>query len=135
MKPLHNCAIAQLHNYTIAQLKMSKTRANDWWCPVCKFTIWGSKPNCFKCGQARPTPVGPAPVPVGPTTNVALEIDQNMHGPYSFLKSDYYGPAIPGEPEGLRYPDCGCTHKMYCPKRHHAPDCKCYTCRCKPHKW
>jgi len=59
----------------------------------------------------------------------------NIRGPYSIIKGGYYGDPLPDEPAGLIYPDCGCTHLQYCPKRHHKLDCRCYTCRFKTHKW
>lgn len=108
---------------------MSK-RSGDWWCPTCKFTIWGSKDRCAKCGYLKPSP--PAPSYWTPGDE---DPRWNSLGPYSILKGGYYGDALPDEPLGLIYPKCGCNHKEDCPKRHHLSDCRCYTCRFKPHKW
>lgn len=119
---------------------MSKTSKNDWWCPTCKFTIWGSKPKCFKCGYMNPVKQIDPPKPIS-----IIPIDYwkpgdvdpkwNKYGPYSYLKGGYDGKCLPGEPDNLKFPHCGCNHLMNCPKRHHVSDCNCYTCRCKPHKW
>lgn len=148
--------------------KEKMSRENDWWCPTCKFTIWGSKPKCLKCGYVRPSVQSPTNA-TNDSTGVANAIMQSMresfgfgrgtqsvstpihtqhywkpgdtdpkwdlNGPYSILKGGYYGEMIPNEPVGLKYPECGCVHKQYCPKRHHYNDCRCYTCRCKTHKW
>jgi hypothetical protein len=111
-------------------------RKGDWWCPTCEFTIWGSKSKCSKCGYEKPAVV---------TAQKREEVahwksgddnpEWNRFGPYSTMKGGYYGNLVPGEPEGLKYPRCGCDHLQHCPKRHHTEGCNCYTCRCKTGKW
>jgi hypothetical protein len=153
---------------------MSRNK-NDWYCPTCKFTIWGSKPKCLKCGHLKPVqalaPRAKNPVlesddwepgnPIKPVEKVekpvleSEDLVKNMirsdlvrsvmedlpnpkidKGPYSRFKGGgYYGPPIDGEPLGLKYPKCGCKEFHNCPQRHHEIDCRCYTCRCKTHKW
>ena len=109
---------------------INKMNNNDWWCPTCKFVIWGSKPHCYKCNYLRP----PKPIFIywTPGDN---DPKWDAQGPYSVLKGGYYGDLLPGEPQGLKYPQCGCKHLMNCPVRHHKEGCHCYTCRGKPHKW
>jgi hypothetical protein len=119
-------------------------RKGDWWCTTCKFTIWASKPQCYKCGMLRPEHSLKIEKKLMPIV-IKQERDNwesfpedpkwNTHGPYSSLKGGYYGKAISGEPEGMIYPACGCDHLSNCPKRHHQSNCTCYTCRYKSHKW
>ena len=118
-------------------------KKDDWWCPTCQFTIWGSKPKCLKCGYEKPkkvTKVEPPKFSNPPKseeywTPGNTDPKYDRFGPYSNYKGGYYGDRIEGEPEGLIYPNCGCDHLEYCPKRHHQEGCNCYTCRGKPHKW
>ena len=51
------------------------------------------------------------------------------------MKGGYHGKRLPHEPADLMYPNCGCSGKKNCPKRHHQDGCRCYTCRNKSHKW
>lgn len=102
----------------------------DWWCPTCEFTIWGSKSKCSRCGHAKP-----AKSMENMEDVLEISPSTDTHGPYSTSKGGYYGDPIPGEPLGLTYPNCGCTHLEWCPKRHHKVGCQCYTCRYKTGKW
>lgn len=108
------------------------SRSGDWECPTCKFTIWGSKPKCLKCGSFKPVAVAKS---IDYWTPGNMDQKWNQWGPYSRFKGGYYGPPIEGEPPDLKYPNCGCKHMEDCPKRHHETACKCYTCRNKSHKW
>ncbi len=110
---------------SFVHFEMSKN--GDWWCPVCEFTIWGSKPKCLKCGYLKP----PA-IDYWVLGNSDPKWDR--FGPYSILKGGYDGTALPDEPKNF-FPRCGCSHLQYCPRRHHLDGCRCYTCRCKTHKW
>lgn len=119
---------------------MIKTKT-DWWCPTCKFTIWGYKPVCLKCGYVKPLEtINVKPLEVQKVKPDCWEPGNtdpkwDEYGPFSYLKGGYSGKELPGEPPGLKYPLCGCNHLSNCPKRHHKNGCACYTCRGKSHKW
>lgn len=91
-------------------------KKDDWFCPTCEFTIWGSKPKCLKCGYDKPK-------------NYWVQGDSDPRwercGPYSILKGGYYGDRLTNEPENLTYPNCGCKEPENCPKRHHLAGCCC----------
>lgn len=114
-------------------------KKDDWWCPTCQFTIWGSKPKCLKCGYEKPKKE--TKMEINSTKSREYWTPGNTDpkydefGPYSILKGGYYGECIEGEPENLRYPNCDCNHLENCPKRHHREDCSCYTCRGQTGKW
>ncbi len=109
-------------------------KKDDWWCPTCKFTIWGSKSQCLKCGHPKPRkPVVVEKINYWTPGNT--DPKYNNYGPYSIRKGGYSGPGEPDEPKDLKFPQCGCKELQYCPQRHHETGCRCYTCRGKPHKW
>src|SRR5437868_6950937 len=114
------------------------SRRDDWWCPTCQFRVFGSKPACLKCGYQKPKPAASTHIVNAysrPAPHPPIVIDRERFGPYSYLKGGYYGARLEGEPEGLRYPHCGCQGYDNCPERHHDQGCGCYTCRGKTHKW
>jgi len=102
----------------------------DWWCPTCKFTIWGSKLACQKCGHLKPEKEKIVDWKEGDN-----DPKWDKCGPYSYLKGGRHGEKLANEPEDLTYPHCGCNSLEHCPERHHVPGCRCYTCRGKSHKW
>jgi hypothetical protein len=125
-----------------------QNKRRDWWCPICEFTIWGSKPKCRKCGYInplQPSPTSDKKQVIEPPSDIRPVIEYwvpgnsdpkwDKFGPYSILKGGYDGTALENEPANLKHPNCGCIHLQYCPRRHHNNECRCYTCRCKTHKW
>lgn len=107
----------------------------DWWCPTCKFTIWGSKAKCLKCGYPKPQIEKVSKPKIVYWQEGDNDTKWDRFGPFSCLKGGYYGKKLTEEPEGLKYPECGCNHLSHCPERHHLNGCHCYTCRGKTHKW
>ncbi len=119
---------------TATQDMKSRIRSGDWVCPQCNFVIWASKLKCLKCGSPKPVVISDA-TRYNIKPKEILKLDPDRYGPYSYAKGGYYGEPLSGEPEGLKYPKCGCSHLENCPKRHHVFGCRCYTCRGKTHKW
>jgi hypothetical protein len=56
--------------YSLSIDPIMSSGARDWWCPMCKFKIYGTKDMCAKCKSRRPGSRAPPPVSSAPTSPV-----------------------------------------------------------------